>query len=69
MHAVKLKSAIVNTICFLSTSEPLSIQIDGAVINSSQTGKVLGVHFENIKIRKIASRKLNALARLTPLWN
>ena len=31
----------------LSTSERLSIQIGGSFINSSETKKLLGVHFDN----------------------
>lgn len=57
----------------LNTSGPSSIQIGGTVINSSQTEKLLGVHFDNkLKIdthkNKVywkPSRKLNALGVLT----
>ena len=55
-------------------SKPLNIQIDGALINSSQSEILLGAHFDNKfkfdahinKICQKAHRKLNALARLTP---
>ena len=59
----------------LSSSEPLlSVQIGGAVSNSSQSEKLLGLHFDSklkfdTHINKICwkdSRKLNGLARLTP---
>ena len=58
----------------LSASEPLSIQIDRAVINSSQSEKLPGVHFDNkLKfdthintICQKTNRKLNVLAGLTP---